>query len=118
MPDVIVGGPAGLSAALFTAKNSLDTVVFDDGTWLHTAHLFTSLGVGSQDGPAFIETARADGDSFGAERRQDEPVTDVATPDDAVELFGSEYLDPPPRYRVESDTTEPRNGPLEPHVAS
>lgn len=31
MVDVAIagGGPAGLSAALFTAKNGLDTVVFD-----------------------------------------------------------------------------------------
>ncbi len=31
MKDVLVvgGGPAGLSAALFTVKNGLDTVVFD-----------------------------------------------------------------------------------------
>jgi thioredoxin reductase len=53
---VLGGGPAGRSAALFTAKNGLDT--FDDATWLHSAHLFNSLGVGSQDGPAFLETAR------------------------------------------------------------
>jgi flavin-dependent dehydrogenase len=26
---LVGGGPAGLSAALFTAKNDLDTVVFD-----------------------------------------------------------------------------------------
>jgi hypothetical protein len=50
-------GPAGRSAALFTAKNGLNTFD-DDATWLHSAHLFNSLGVGSQDGPAFLETAR------------------------------------------------------------
>jgi len=40
-PDVLVvgGGPAGLSAALFTQKNGLETTVFDtDGTWMHKAH--------------------------------------------------------------------------------
>jgi thioredoxin reductase len=85
IPDVIVGGggPAGLRAALFTAKNGLDTVVFDDdGTWLHSAHLFNYLGVGSRDGSAFLETARTQVDSIGAERRQDEPVTGVAATDD------------------------------------
>jgi thioredoxin reductase len=53
MPDVIVvrGGPAGLSAALVTAKNGRDTVVFDDdGIWMHKAHLFDYLGIGSLDG--------------------------------------------------------------------
>jgi thioredoxin reductase len=90
--DVIVGGgPACLSAALFTAKDGLETVVFDDdGTWLHTAHLFTSLGVGSQDGAAFLVTARADGDGFGAERRQDEPMIDVATTDDGFRVTTGE----------------------------
>jgi len=85
MPDVIVvgGGAAGLSAALFTQKNGLDTVVFDDdGTWLHSAHLFNYLGIGSQDGTAFLESARAQVDSFGVDRRQGEEVTDVATTDD------------------------------------
>jgi thioredoxin reductase len=74
---VIGGGPAGLSAALFAAKNGLDTTVFDtDGSWVHKAHLFNYLGVGSMDGSAFLEAARAQVDSFGAERHDTE-VTDV-----------------------------------------
>jgi thioredoxin reductase (NADPH) len=43
MPHVAVigGGPAGLSTALFTAKNGLEMTVFDtDESWLHKAHLF------------------------------------------------------------------------------
>jgi len=84
MSDVIIvgGGPAGLSAALFTAKNGLDTVVFDtDDTWMHKAHLFNYLGVGSQDGTAFLETARSQADGFGVDRRQGEEVTDVEAVD-------------------------------------
>jgi len=84
MSDVIVvgGGPAGLSAALFAAKNGLDTDVFDtDGTWMHKAHLFNYLGVGSVDGSAFMETARAQVDAFGVERH-DAEVTDVSTDGD------------------------------------
>ncbi|MDZ7701689.1 MAG: FAD-dependent oxidoreductase [Halobacteriales archaeon] len=78
--DVIVvgGGPAGLSAALFTAKNGLDTVIFDtDDTWMHHAHLFNYLGIESVDGEAFLETARRQVDGFGADRRQGEAVTGV-----------------------------------------
>ncbi|MFB6188415.1 MAG: FAD-dependent oxidoreductase [Halapricum sp.] len=81
MTDVIVvgGGPAGLSAALFTEKNGLDTTVFDtDGTWIHKAHLFNYPGIGSHDGTAFLENLRAQVDSFGVDRH-DQEVTDVAT---------------------------------------
>jgi len=80
MSDVIVigGGPAGLSAALFTAKNGLDTAVFDtDETWLHHAHLFNYLGIESIDGDAFLETAQSQVTSFGAEQHQ-VTVTDVS----------------------------------------
>jgi thioredoxin reductase len=74
---VVGGGAAGLSAALVTAKNGLDTVVFDtDETWLHKAHLFNYLGIESQDGSAFVEDAREQVDSFGVDRRREE-VTDV-----------------------------------------
>jgi thioredoxin reductase len=62
MSDAIVvdDGNAGLSAALSTAKNGLSARVFDtDSTWIHEAHLYNYLGVGSVDGDAFLETARA-----------------------------------------------------------
>jgi len=74
---IVGGGPAGLSAALFTAKNGQETHVFDtDGTWMHNAHLFNYPGIGSQDGSAFMETLRSQVDSFGVERH-DAEVTDV-----------------------------------------
>jgi thioredoxin reductase len=79
MHDVIVvgGGPAGLSAALFTAKNELDTVVFDtDETWMHKAHLFNYLGIDSMDGTEFVEQSREQVEEFGVSLREDE-VTDV-----------------------------------------
>ena len=74
---VVGGGPAGLSAALFTAKNGLATTVFDtDGTWMHKAHLFNYLGVNSVDGESFLAVARDQVDDVGAERRHAE-VTGV-----------------------------------------
>ena len=85
--SIVGGGPAGLSAALFAQKNGLQSRVFDtDGTWMHKAHLFNYLGVGSQDGSAFIETARRQVDSFGVERHQGEEVTDVTATDDGFSL--------------------------------
>jgi len=81
--DVIAvgGGPAGLSAALFTAKNGLDTVVFDtDQTWMHKAHLFNYPGIGSIDGSAYMEVLRDQVDEFGTERHQQE-VTNVENGD-------------------------------------
>jgi len=93
MTDVLVvgGGPAGLSAALFTQKNGLETTVFDtDGTWMHKAHLFNYLGIGSQDGSAFMETARTQVDSFGVDRKQGTKVTDVGQTDAGFEVTTEE----------------------------
>ena len=85
--SVVGGGPAGLSAALFTQKNGLDTRVFDsDKTWMHKAHLFNYLGVGSADGSAFMETARNQVDSFGVERQQGEAVEAIQETDDGFTL--------------------------------
>ena len=96
---IVGGGPAGLSAALFARKNGLDAVVFDtDGTWMHKAHLFNYLGIGSVGGSEFLETARQQVDSFGVERRQGDEVTaveengdgfTVSTEDDEVD---AEYV--------------------------
>ncbi|MFB6165430.1 MAG: FAD-dependent oxidoreductase [Haloarculaceae archaeon] len=89
MTDVVVvgGGPAGLSAALFTAKNGLDTVVFDtDGTWMHKAHLYNYLGIDSVDGTAFMEDAREQVDDFGVDRHEDVEVTGVVDEGDGFEI--------------------------------
>jgi thioredoxin reductase len=75
---IVGGGPAGLSTALFTAKNGLDTTVFDtDGTWMHKAHMFNYPGIGSVDGTVLLETMRDQVDDFDAERHQDTEVTGV-----------------------------------------
>jgi len=81
MADVAIvgGGPAGLSAGLFAGKNGLETVLFDtDDTWMHKAHLFNYLGVGSVGGSEFMATARQQVDDFGVDRHQGEEVTGVA----------------------------------------
>ncbi|MFC3476806.1 NAD(P)/FAD-dependent oxidoreductase [Halobacterium litoreum] len=80
---VVGGGPAGLSAALFTAKNDLETAVFDtDETWMHKAHLFNYLGIESEDGSGFMEDAREQVDDFGVDRHQGEEVTGVSQSED------------------------------------
>ena len=85
MTDVLVagGGPAGLTAALFTAKNGLDTAVFDtDSTWMHKAHLFNYPGIGSVDGTNYMGTLRDQVDDFGVERHQETEVTEIADESD------------------------------------
>ncbi len=84
MADVIVvgGGAAGLSAGLFTAKNDLETVLFDTGeTWLHSAHLYNYLGIESVDGTEFAEQAREHARSHGVDLR-DAEVTGVESDGD------------------------------------
>jgi thioredoxin reductase (NADPH) len=84
MVDVAVvgGGPAGLSAAQFAAKNDLETVLFDtDESWMHKAHLFNYPGIRSISGDEFLTIARGQARDRGA-TLHDAEVTDVEQTDD------------------------------------
>lgn len=86
MPTVAIvgGGPAGLSAGLFTAKNDLDTVVFDtDETWMHKAHVYNYLGIDEIGGTEFVERGREQVESFDGDLRVGEEVTGVENAGDA-----------------------------------
>ncbi len=84
---VVGGGPAGLSAALFTQKNDLETVVFDTGkTWMNQAHLFNYPGIGSMDGSNYIDQLKSQVDLFGVELRSDAKVSSVEQQDEGFSL--------------------------------
>jgi len=77
MADVIVigGGPAGYSAALFTAKYGLKTVVFDPGgTKMHDAYLYNYLGIEEIHGTELMRIARRQVERFGAEVREEKVI--------------------------------------------
>ena len=64
---VIGDGPSGLSAALFLAKNGIDTTVFGlNKTAIHFAWLHNYLGIPEMDGSDFDAIARSQVTSFGA----------------------------------------------------
>ncbi|SIR89282.1 Pyridine nucleotide-disulphide oxidoreductase [Haladaptatus litoreus] len=89
MSDVTIvgGGPAGLSAALFTAKNGLDATVFDtDKTWMHKAHLFNYLGIESIDGTEYMEKAREQADEYGVTQHLETAVTSIEQDDDGFQI--------------------------------
>lgn len=74
MPDVIVigDGPGGLSAALFLAKNKMDTVVYgQDTTAMNYALLKNYLGIAEMLGSDFQRVARAQVAKFGGRLRED-----------------------------------------------
>ena len=102
MVDVAIvgGGAAGLSAGLFTAKNGLETIVFDgDGTWLHSAHLFNYLGHRSISGPELLRIARGQTRDRGAEVKTDEEVESIEVIDDGF-VLQTEEADYQARYVV------------------
>ncbi len=87
---IVGGGPAGLSAGLFTQKNGLDTTIFDTGeSWVHSAHLFNYPGIGSVDGDAYLAGTRRQVESYGVEIREEE-VTDVTEESDGFALSNAD----------------------------
>jgi thioredoxin reductase (NADPH) len=74
---VIGDGPAGLSAALFLAKNDQQVTVYGtDGSAMHYAHLHNYLGVDDRHGSDFQRQARAQVATHGA-RFVEENVTEL-----------------------------------------
>ena len=64
---VIGDGPSGLSAALFLAKNGIDTTVFGlNKSNVHYALLHNYLGIPEMDGSDFAAIARSQVTRFGA----------------------------------------------------
>ncbi|MPY80431.1 MAG: FAD-binding protein [Actinophytocola sp.] len=74
---IIGDGPAGLSAALFLAKNGHQAIVYgQDKTAMHFAQLHNYLGIDDISGTDFQTAARAQVAGFGADLR-DEKVEAV-----------------------------------------
>lgn len=73
MADVIVigGGPAGYSAALFTSKYGLDTIIYDTNeTKMHSAYLYNYLGIKEIGGTEFMKIVREQVEHFGTKIRE------------------------------------------------
>ncbi|MBX3159416.1 MAG: NAD(P)/FAD-dependent oxidoreductase [Deltaproteobacteria bacterium] len=110
MPDVIVigDGPGGMSAALFLAKNKVDTVVFgDDKSAMNWALLRNYLGLPEILGTEFQKTARAQVEAVGARLRADR-VASLSESDGRwqVALEGGEKLSA--KYLILSEGKGPR----------
>tara|TARA_B100001115_G_scaffold34616_2_gene25557 strand:+ start:1528 stop:2073 length:546 start_codon:yes stop_codon:yes gene_type:complete len=70
MTDVLIvgDGPAGLSAALFLAKNEMSVKVFgQDQTLMHKAVVYNYLGIPDITGSEFQKVSRQQVEKFGAE---------------------------------------------------
>ncbi|GGM62306.1 thioredoxin reductase (NADPH) [Halarchaeum rubridurum] len=101
MVDVAIvgGGPAGLSAAQFAAKNDLETVVFDtDESWMYRAHLFNYPAIRSISGEEFLLIARDQARDRGADVHENTEVTAVEQDGDgfvvstADEEYDADYV--------------------------
>lgn len=101
---VVGDGPAGVSAALFLAKNGMEVDVFgEDGTYLHDAYVRNLLGVEEIHGSDLVEIGRRQIDDFGATLHE-EGVTAV---DDDLTVHGEDGTEVLPRYLVLAVGPEP-----------
>ena len=83
MADVLIigDGPAGLSAALFLAKNGQNVTVFgQDGTPMHKAMLYNYLGIPEMTGSEFQRVGRVQVQNLGG-KIEDVEVTDAEKTD-------------------------------------
>lgn len=97
---VIGDGPAGLSAALFLAKNGQDVTVYgQDETAMHYALLHNYLGIDEIAGPDFQERARAQVQRHGAEL-VDDRVTVISSDGDRFRIVTEQGRDDGADYVV------------------
>ncbi|MBP94796.1 thioredoxin reductase [Candidatus Poribacteria bacterium] len=87
---IIGDGPGGLSAALYLAKNEIQTTVFGQNeTPMHYAMLYNYLGIPEMTGTEFQEVARQQITGFGANLVETQVKT-VTKNDDGFSVMTSE----------------------------
>jgi thioredoxin reductase (NADPH) len=97
--DVIIigGGPAGLGAALYTARDRLKTLVIErflpGGQISNTNRVENYPGVGETDGPGLMLTMQKQVESFGAEIKSMAEVTKLEKrPDGLITVYCGETI--------------------------
>lgn len=89
---VVGGGPAGLTAAIYTARAGLETTVFDDGESIlaRNAHLENVPGFpAGVNARTFLDATREQAESAGVEFR-DERVEHVADAEDGFRVHAED----------------------------
>lgn len=92
---VVGGGPAGLTAAIYTARAGLETTVFDDGESIlaRNAHLENMPGFpAGVNARTFLKATREQAADAGVEFRE-ERVEHVADAEDGFRVHGEETYD-------------------------
>ena len=110
MPHVVIigDGPAGLSAALFLAKNGMDVTVFGmDKTDVHRAMLYNYLGIPEITGSEFQRIARAQVEKFGA-RIETVQVTGVEQSADGFVVATEDGSRHAGKYAILAEGKKPR----------
>lgn len=97
--DVIIigGGPAGLSAALYTSRANLKVLVIEKNViasqLYETEHIDNYLGSVSINASELADKMREDGAKFGAELKEFENVTKISKENDLYKVTTTETYD-------------------------
>lgn len=98
MYDILVigAGPAGASAAIFSAKAGMKTLVIDNESGMtKRARIENHYGLMGVDGPDLIETGRKQAEQFGAEFIKEKAADIIELDDGGFEVTtdsGAKYL--------------------------